>query len=91
MKLNLRKFLQGNSIPSEVSHVHIIGSMVRVELRRLDTEDLFEAELNTEKYQELGPIQKGDLLYAEFKNIIMFGNEQEPDNSPVTNKVSVVY
>jgi sulfate transport system ATP-binding protein len=90
-EVNLKKSLQGNSIPSEVSHVHIIGSMVRVELRRLDTGDLFEAEMNTEKYQELGPIQNGDLVYAEFKNIIVFGNEQEHDNSLVTNKVSVVF
>jgi len=73
----LRKISQGNSLPAEVLHILPIGSTVRIELRRLDTEDLFEAEIMTEKYREIGPFKKGDILYAEFNNIVVFGNKQE--------------
>nr|WP_263326495.1 sulfate ABC transporter ATP-binding protein [Neobacillus sp. Marseille-Q6967] len=76
-EIELRKIQLGNSIQSEVSHVHVIGSTVRIELRRLDTNDLFEAEMNTDQYKEKGPFKKGDILYAEFKNIVVFGQEYE--------------
>jgi sulfate/thiosulfate transport system ATP-binding protein len=68
----LRKISQGNSISSEVSHIHIIGSTVRIELRRQDTDDLFEAEMSFDQYQNMSPVKKGDILYAEFKNIVVF-------------------
>jgi sulfate transport system ATP-binding protein len=72
-EISLRKKLQGNSIASEVLHVYSVGSTVRFELRRLDTEEAFEAEMSTDKARELGPVKKGDTLYAEFKNIVVFG------------------
>jgi sulfate/thiosulfate transport system ATP-binding protein len=80
-EIALRKILQGNSITSEVLHVYSVGSTVRIELRRLDTGDLFEAEMSTEKSYELGPIKKGDILYAEFKNLVVFGMNQDSINS----------
>ncbi|RTR32283.1 sulfate ABC transporter ATP-binding protein [Robertmurraya yapensis] len=73
----LRKSAQGNSVPAKVLHVHSVGSLVRIQLNRLDTNALFEAEVNTEKYQEIGPLKKGDLLYATFSNLVAFGNEQK--------------
>jgi sulfate transport system ATP-binding protein len=85
----LSKILQGNAIPAEVSHVHAVGSTVRIELKRLDTDDLFEAEMINDQYQELGPVKKGDILYAEFKNIVVFGVNQDNGNSQIEkNKVS---
>lgn len=76
-EIRLRKTKQGNCIRSEVTHVHIIGSIVRIELRRLDTDVLFEAEMNKEQYWEIGPLKKGDALFAEFKNIVIFGVNEE--------------
>jgi sulfate transport system ATP-binding protein len=73
----LRKFSQGNSILSEVSHIHIIGSTVRIELRRQDTEALFEAEMSIDQYQNMTPVKRGDILFAEFKNIIVFDHHKE--------------
>lgn len=73
----LRKISQGNSILSEVSHIHIIGSTVRVELRRQDTGALFEAEMSIDQYQNMTPIKRGDILFAEFKNIIVFDHHLE--------------
>ncbi|MGX6445068.1 sulfate/molybdate ABC transporter ATP-binding protein [Neobacillus sp. K501] len=72
-EIKLRKTKHGNSILSEVTHIHMIGSTVRIELRRLDTQALFEAEMNKEQYWEIGHIRKGDILYAEFKNVVIFG------------------
>jgi sulfate/thiosulfate transport system ATP-binding protein len=71
-EIKLRKNKQGESIQSEVTHVHIIGSTVRIELRRLDSDVLFEVELTKEEYLEIGPFKKGAMLFAEFKNIVIF-------------------
>ncbi|MEH7013070.1 sulfate ABC transporter ATP-binding protein, partial [Neobacillus niacini] len=73
----LRKISQGNSIVSEVSHIHVIGSTVRIELRRHDTGDLFEAEMSIEQYQNMSPVKKGDILHAELKNIVVFNSENK--------------
>jgi sulfate/thiosulfate transport system ATP-binding protein len=73
----LRKISQGDSIVSEVSHIHVIGSTVRIELRRRDTNDLFEAEMSIEQYQKMSPVKKEDILYAEFKNIVEFNSENK--------------
>ncbi|MDR7078201.1 sulfate transport system ATP-binding protein [Neobacillus niacini] len=84
----LRKILQGNSVSSEVSHIHIIGSTVRFELRRQDTNDLFEAEMSIEQYQNFSPVKKGDILYAEFKNIVVF-NTNSANEITLTEKSGI--
>ncbi|MEH7114256.1 sulfate ABC transporter ATP-binding protein [Neobacillus niacini] len=78
----LRKISQGNSISSVVSHIHIIGATVRFELRRQDTDDLFEAEMSIDQYQQITPIKKGDILYAEFKNIVVFDTNSANEMAP---------
>lgn len=75
-EIKLRKTRHENSILSEVTHIHMIGSTVRIELRRLDTQDLYEAEMNKEQYWETGHFRKGDILYAEFKNVVIFGGNE---------------
>jgi sulfate/thiosulfate transport system ATP-binding protein len=71
-EIGLSSTFVDNSYPAEVSHVNKVGAAVRIELRRLDTDDLFEAELSTEKYGEIGPLKRGDQLYAEFQNLVIF-------------------
>ncbi|MFP7298201.1 sulfate/molybdate ABC transporter ATP-binding protein [Neobacillus niacini] len=73
----LRKISQGNDIVSEVSHIHVIGSTVRIELRSSDTNDLFEAEMSIDQYQKMSPVKKGDILYAELKNVVVFNSENK--------------
>jgi sulfate transport system ATP-binding protein len=85
----LGKKMKVNSIPSEVLHVYSIGYIVRFELRRIDTEDFFEVEMTVEKARELGPIKKGDILYADFENIVVFGKNQEQVNPKFQQKLSV--
>jgi len=75
----LKKIPQEQSIPVEVSHVHAVGSTVRIQIKRCAADDYYEAELTTEKYKELGSVKKGDVLYAEFNNIVVFRNDREAD------------
>jgi sulfate/thiosulfate transport system ATP-binding protein len=89
-EIALGKKIKVNSIPSEVLHVYSVGYIVRFELRRIDTKDLFEAEMSIDKARELGPIKKGDILYADFENIVVFGNNQEQLN-PKSEQLKIVY
>jgi len=64
-----------NSYPVKVNHVHKVGAAVRIELKRLDTDHLIEAEMSAEKFRETGPFQKGELLYANFNRMVIFQGE----------------
>jgi sulfate/thiosulfate transport system ATP-binding protein len=89
-EIALEKKIKVNSIPSEVLHVYSVGYIVRFEIRRIDTKDLFEAEMSIDKAKELGPIKKGDILYADFENIVVFGNNQGQLNSK-SEQLKIVY
>jgi sulfate/thiosulfate transport system ATP-binding protein len=67
-----------NSIPAVVIHINKAGSTVRIELKRLDTDELFKAEMTVDQYRKQGPFHKGEVLYAEFKNIVLFDRETHP-------------
>jgi sulfate transport system ATP-binding protein len=89
-EIRLSKKIKVNSIPSEVVHVYSVGYIVRIELRWIDTKELFEAEMSIDKAKELGPIIKGDILYADFENIVVFGKNQEQIN-PKSDQLKIVY
>ncbi|MBD8067644.1 sulfate/molybdate ABC transporter ATP-binding protein [Bacillus sp. PS06] len=57
--------LKHDEVKSEVYHVYTIGAIMRIELKRLDTGEFFEVELNDEKYKEIGPLEKGDILFVD--------------------------
>ena len=59
------------AIEAIVRHAHIIGPVVRLELGRRDTGELFEAELRKERYHEL-KLQPGDLVFVTFRNLRVF-------------------
>lgn len=80
-EIELNKDLQAGNILSEVVHVHAVGSTVRIQLMRLDTNDLFEAEMTVDRYRSLGPFSKGDILNAVFNNIVVFEKNQEKANA----------
>lgn len=89
-EISLRKILHGNSIASEVLHVYSVGSTVRVELRKLDTGDFFEVEMGMQQSKELGTVKKGDILYAEFQNVVVYGKNQEQFKGQ-SEQLKVVY
>ncbi|WHY92830.1 sulfate ABC transporter ATP-binding protein [Neobacillus cucumis] len=88
-EIMLSKVARLGSLPSEVRHIHTVGSIVRIELRRVSSEDFFEVEMNANKYQEIGPFQKGETLYAEFKNLVVFGNKKE--GLSLENRLRAIY
>ena len=61
---------------AEVSHIHKIGATVRIELRRLGTNDYFEAEMSAESYGGAGPFRKGDQLYADLRKLVIFEGDR---------------
>lgn len=73
-EIELSKDLKRDNIRSEVIHVHAVGSTVRIQLISLDTNDLFEVEMTSDKYRQLGLLAKGDIVNADFKNIVLFEN-----------------
>lgn len=78
-EIGLSRTFVSNSYPAEVSHVNKVGAAVRIELHRLDTGDLFEAELSAEKYSIIGPLKRGDQLYTEFQNLVIFEGNPLPE------------
>jgi len=54
-----------------VNHIHPIGPVVRLELRREDESELIEAELTRERFRELN-LQNGDLVYVRPRNLRVF-------------------
>lgn len=67
---------EGN-VKAEVSHVHLVGSTVRIVLRQLSVENFFEAEMTVDQYRKIGPLQKGDVLFSKFNNIVVFGEKKK--------------
>lgn len=64
--------INSSSNPSKVIHVHAVGAVVRVQLQQIESTNVFEAEITMEEYQKLGPLKRGDIINAIFKNIIKF-------------------
>lgn len=77
----LSRVIQEESVLAKVIHVHVVGSTVRIQLNRLDRDALFEAELTSEKYREVGPVEKGELLYANFNHLVEFEDIEEKTSS----------
>lgn len=65
-----KELVIADSIAVTVNHIHIVGSLVQVELRSFD-DDYYEAELSKEQYRLLG-IEKGDTVYVHPKQLKVF-------------------
>ncbi|WP_374723405.1 sulfate/molybdate ABC transporter ATP-binding protein [Calidifontibacillus erzurumensis] len=75
-EVGLSKSNSEKGIAAKVTHIHTIGAAVRIQLIRLDTNEFFEAEMTAEQYKKLGAVENGEILFADFKNIVYFeGNE----------------
>jgi sulfate transport system ATP-binding protein len=58
-------------IPARVDHVGFAGSVVNVQLQRIDTKELIEAELNRETYREL-ELKVEDRVFVRVRNARVF-------------------
>lgn len=64
------------SVESVIRHIYTVGPIVRLELKRSDTDDHFEVELNTERYYQL-KVSIGDTVFVDLSNIKVFITEDE--------------
>lgn len=65
---------EGNGVAAfraVVSHIHPIGPVVRLELRREDQTELIEAELTRERFRELA-LQTGEHVFVRPRNLRVF-------------------
>jgi sulfate transport system ATP-binding protein len=65
---------EANGVPAfraVVSHIHPIGPVVRLELRREDESELIEAELTRERFKELD-LKNGEQVYVRPRNLRVF-------------------
>jgi sulfate transport system ATP-binding protein len=58
-----RDCCQGDGLAMLVKNIHVVGPLVRVELRRPDTGDSVEAELPKDSYRDLG-LTVGEQVYV---------------------------
>ncbi|MGV3719340.1 MAG: sulfate/molybdate ABC transporter ATP-binding protein [Actinomycetota bacterium] len=64
----------GASIAAAVKHVSPVGPVIRLELQRLDTGDLIEAELTRERYYELA-LRTGENVFVKPRKLKVFVDE----------------
>jgi len=64
----------GPSIAAAVRHVSPVGPVIRLELQRLDTGDLIEAELTRERYYELA-LRTGESVFVKPRKLKVFVDE----------------
>jgi len=70
--IHVEKTQESNdTVAASIVHIHIIGPIVQIELKRDDIDEYLEAELTKEKFNELN-IQKGDTVYIRPKQLKLF-------------------
>lgn len=69
------------SVQSIVRHIYSLGSIMRLDLERLDTGELFEVELTNHRFVELG-LRIGEPIYVNLRNVKVF-LEAEKNKQPV--------
>jgi sulfate/thiosulfate transport system ATP-binding protein len=89
-EVHLSRIASANSLPVEVYHVHSVGASVRIEIKRLDTDTLIEAELSVDEYRRTGPFYKGDRLNANCDSMVVFQNQHILEESQPKTVVSTV-
>lgn len=63
--------LSSDSIAANITHIHLVGPIVQIELRNVGSDDFYEAEITKEHYKQLDVI-KGDIVYVRPKQLKVF-------------------
>jgi len=61
----------GQSVQAQIRHISLLGPIVRLDLQRLDTEEVFEAELTRQRFSELALKDKG-IVYVTLHNLSFY-------------------
>lgn len=63
--------VNNKTVAAKIMHIHVVGPIVQIELKREDIDEYLEAELQKEHYKELD-IKKGDIVYIRPKQLRVF-------------------
>jgi sulfate transport system ATP-binding protein len=69
--IELDRVREGAMIEAVVRDVRAVGSLVRLELDRTDSDEVIDAELTMERYNELG-LQEGERVFVRPRNLRVF-------------------
>lgn len=59
------------TVAAKIVHIHHVGPVVQIELKREDIDEYLEAELTKDQFKQLD-IQKGDVVYVRPKQLKVF-------------------
>ena len=60
-----------DTVAATISHIHLVGPNVQVELKRQGEDEYLEAALSKEQFRSLG-LRKGDTVYVRPKQLKVF-------------------
>lgn len=60
-----------DTVAATIVHIHLLGPVVQIELKRDDIDEYLEAEVTKEHFNQLG-IKKGDIVYIRPKQLKVF-------------------
>lgn len=63
--------LSNDTVAAKIVHIHLVGPIVQIELKRKDIEEYLEAEIPKEHFRELD-IKNGDTVYIRPKQLKVF-------------------
>lgn len=69
--IELNRVREGAMIEAVVRDVRAVGSLVRLELDRTDSDEVIDAELTMERYNDLG-LQEGERVFVRPRNLRVF-------------------
>jgi sulfate transport system ATP-binding protein len=64
----------GPALAAQVVRSNAAGPVANLELKRLDSGELFTVQLSKEQFQELQP-KPGEPVFVELKNVKIFGDD----------------
>lgn len=69
--IQIKKTAVTGTVPVKVSHIHLLGPIVQVELRREEIDEYLEAELSKEQFHTL-QLKVGDHVFVKPKQLKVF-------------------
>ncbi|WP_341300205.1 sulfate/molybdate ABC transporter ATP-binding protein [Lysinibacillus sp. FSL H8-0500] len=69
--IHIEKTNMPGTVPAKISHIHLLGPIVQIELRREDLDEFLEAELTKEQFFQL-QLTIGDQVYIKPKQLKVF-------------------
>ncbi|TGU70387.1 sulfate ABC transporter ATP-binding protein, partial [Mesorhizobium sp. M00.F.Ca.ET.186.01.1.1] len=65
------KSAAATAVQAHIERITLLGPLVRLELRRLDTKEVFEAEMGRQRFLEL-LVEEGDVVYVTLNNLSIY-------------------